>query len=73
MGPDATSLPYLFQLIPLFKPAQAKPLLAASRENLRQWKADDVGKSHAMAALSRAMIVVNPSGVADLLLEAGGE
>ena len=69
-GPDATSLPYLFELIPLFKPTVAKTMVDASRENLRRWEADEYRKSHAMAALSRAMIAVNPSGVDGLLREA---
>jgi hypothetical protein len=68
-GSDATSLGYLFDLIPLFEPAQTKALLAISRKNLQRWNASAGQKSHPMAALSRAMISVNPSGVDELLQE----
>lgn len=68
-GSDATSLAYLFEVIPLFDSARAKSLLTASRKNLQRWTDDEHRKSRAMAALSRATIAVDPSGVDDLLQE----
>lgn len=70
MGSDATSLGYLFQVVPLFERKQAAAALAASRVNLKAWEGDAFVKSRAMLELSRVALVVDPSLAGQLLQDA---
>lgn len=70
MGSDATSVGYLFQVVPLFERKQAAIVLAASLANLKPWEGDAFRKSHAMLELSRAAIRVDPSLAGQLLEDA---
>ena len=68
-GSDATSMGYLFQVVPLFEQPLAERVLDASHANLRKWATDGQTSQHPMLMLSRATMAVKPGGVASLLDE----
>lgn len=71
-GTDASSLGYLYALIPLLRADQAKGLLAVAREQLKAEEGDPMVKEHALLVLSRIAVAMDPALVAGLLEEAKG-
>ncbi|MBI4711183.1 MAG: hypothetical protein HY767_01805, partial [Candidatus Omnitrophica bacterium] len=67
-GSDASSLGYLFQMIPQYKPKQADRLLEISWNILDSWKESDNQKSHAMRVLSMKVIEIEPESAKEILL-----
>lgn len=59
---DASSFPYLFEVIPMFRGEQGVRVLEKSKENLAKWNYPDREKSLSVTALARATIIVNPAG-----------
>lgn len=68
-GNDATSMGYLFQLIPHYPEPQAEDLLSKSRSNLARWAADSLRKAHPMQVLAEVMMQLEPAEAATFLLD----
>lgn len=68
-GNDATSMGYLFQLIPHYPEPQAEDLLSKSRYNLARWSADSHRKSHPMQVLAEVTIQLDPSEASSFLTD----
>ena len=68
-GADASSINYLFQLIPYFKDTQVQRLLDLSWKILDDWEDSPIRKSHAMLRLSQITTDVKPSLAKKILLD----
>jgi hypothetical protein len=68
VGSDASSMGYLFQLIPNFKDKQNERLLDLSWNAFENWKDSPQVKSHAMLILSQITTAVKASLVKEVLL-----
>ena len=66
-GTDATSFPYIFQLIPQFPADRSRALLAASRDILKIGEGDRQIKSKSVHALAKITLEVDPSLAESLL------
>ena len=68
-GSDASSMNYLFQLIPYFKDTQIQRLLDLSWKILDDWEDSPTRKSRAMLTLSQITTDVRPSLAKEILLD----
>src|ERR1700730_16206302 len=68
-GPHASSLNFLFELVPTFPRDTSLALLSASKEAFDSWRASDFQKQRSLLALAKATAVVEPSKCEPLLYE----
>ena len=68
-GSHATSLCFLFELLPFYPKEEASLLLGTSKETFDAWKASDYQKGQALLAFAKATTSVSPTNATSLLFD----